>query len=170
MKRWLIFFLPLLYTACQQFPSNPPKNIEPPTVFIEHLKTDYIEFETSIDGLATDKVNILFFQLKVANFEAKALEFYGRADIEGPPEMVNHAIHFRTDLIGSDLDGTNYPFVILDDIQPESTYAFLRPKFPTNEYSPFSGTQGMIRSITITEVWAYDEHGNKFLVELGQST
>ena len=165
-KRWLLL-IPLIFIGCEQYPSNPPIPYQSmPTVLIEHIKTDYVEMETSIDGLSTNKVNLISFQLTIGDFNAEAIEFYGRAKLEGPPEMGDHALHFRTDLVMSEFIKSDYVFETLDGVQSDRTYQITRPKFPTNEYSPFSNSQGMLRCLTLTEAWAYDANGDKFLVEL----
>lgn len=165
-KRWFLL-LPLLIFGCEQYPSNPPiPSQDKPTVIIEHTHTDYVEIENYIDGLSTNKVNILSFKITIGDFNAKAIEFYGRAKLEGPPDMGDHDLHFRTDLVMSKLANPDYVFETLDNIQPETTYYIMRPKFPTNEYSPFSDQQGMLLSLTLTEAWAIDANGDKFLVKL----
>jgi len=165
-KRWYLLF-PLLLLGCEQYPSNPPiPNQNKPMVVIEHMRTDYVEIENYIDGLSTDKVNILSFKITVGDFNAKAIEFYGRARLEGPPEMGDHDLHFRTDLVASNVANPDYVFETLNHVKSNATYYISRTKFPTNEYSPFSNSQGMLQSLTLTEAWAYDENGDRFLVDL----
>ncbi len=165
MKVILLCLLLLCAVSCERFPTNPPLTLPPgPSVTIEHLETDYVTVDTSINGIVSNKVNVLSFYMKTEHLTAKALEIYGRAVMEGPPDDVEHAILFRTDNVAFDIDGTGYDFNTLDWVYPESEFTLVRPKFPTNDYAPFSGDQGKIVSVTVTEVWAYDEKGNKISV------
>jgi len=167
MRIAIIGMLLVLVVACDRYPANPPKDFpDAPKVEIAHLHTEYVEVDTTINGIASDKVNVLSFYIKAENFTAKALELYGRAAMAGPPDSVEHVVHFKTDDLSFDLNGTGYEFNILDYVNSESSYILVRPKFPSNEYSPFEGIQGKIESITITEVWAWPEIGEKFSVSI----
>ncbi|MCJ7813388.1 hypothetical protein MUP95_08770, partial [bacterium] len=114
--------------------------------------------------LTATKVNVLFFKIRAEHFTPSSIEIYGRALIQGPPESREQSIQYRTDSIVLNPEGTNYTFNTLQTIQADSTYMLVRPKFPTNEYSPFLGTQGMVEEISITEVWAYDAAGERIAV------
>lgn len=151
-----------LFVACQRFPTNPPKTPEAtPSVFIDHLATAYVLTKPPTQGLVATKVNVLSFRIRVKNFSGRALEFYGRVVIEGPPECRDHAVQYRTDSVVLYPADTGYTFNTLENIEPETTYILVRPKYPTNEYSPFEDTQGMVTEVTITDAWAYDDHGKK---------
>jgi len=165
MKTMAIFLVLFFLVGCEFFPSNPQdkvQNLE--TVYIEHCKTDYVSTEPPMDGVVATKVNVLTFQMRVKNFKPRALEFYGRAILDGPPESREHALCFRTDSVSLIPKDTGYIFNKLEEIDSESTYTLIRPKFPTNEYSPFCGTQGKVLKITITEVWAFNENYERFSV------
>ena len=156
MRIVIIGMLLVLVVACERYPANPPKDLpEAPAVEIAHLHTEYVEVDTTINGIASDKVNVLSFYIKALNFTARSLELYGRAAMAGPPDSVEHVIHFKTDDLSYDLNGTGYEFNILDYVNSESSYILVRPKFPSNDYSPFEGIQGKIESLTITEAVSY---------------
>ena len=160
-----IFLLVILITACENFPTNPLKDGEDViTVNIEHINTAYVETETPVEGIASDKVNILSFQFKVENFNPKAIEFFGIVVFDGPPEQEEHALHFRTDTLSYDLDIVGYEFNTLNCIESEAIYTLNRPKYPTNNYSPFEGDQGKIIEITFTEIWAIDQNDEQIPV------
>jgi hypothetical protein len=145
---------------CDRYPPNPvrvPSNLF--GVSIQHVDTDYISVQPPADGMVSTKVNVLSFRIVVKNLEVSALEFYGRAVMDGPPENRIHAVHFRTDSLGLKPDSTDYQFNLLQEIQPESVYVIVRPQYPTNEYSPFDDDRGKIISIEIDEVWAYQKNG-----------
>ena len=167
MKNTIIVMMMLLAVACERFPANPPKDFPAePVVHIQHLDTEYVTVDTTINGIAADKVNVLTFYIKAENLMANALEFYGLVVFAGPPDSIEHVVHFRTDDLSYELNGTGYNFNILEWVRSESSYILVRPKFPTNEYSPFEGVQGKIESLTITEVWAYPENGEKVSVAI----
>jgi hypothetical protein len=160
----------ILFIACEQIPLNPPKIPQNEnTVYIEHINTEYIPVNPNIEGLIASKINLLFFNLKVENFTAKTIEIFGRAVLSGPPVEHEHGIHFRTDQVTYKPDETGYEFNEFDWIEPEKVYTLVRPKYPTNEYSPFQDMQGMILEIDVTEVWAYDEFGERIPVILKES-
>jgi hypothetical protein len=167
MKYGIIIFISVLIVACDRFPANPSK-IEPPekTVFIEYTGTDYVSAESPVEGIIADKVNILSFEIRIENFVAKSLEFYGKAVLEGPPEYGEHSIHFSTDEVSLNPEDTGYSFNTLEFIQSGPVYTVVRAKFPTNEYSPFSGTQGKVIQVEIIEAWAYDENGEQMSVKM----
>ena len=170
MKYATPFLLFFLFVSCERFPSNPPKTpLNLKIVFVEHLSTDYVPADLPVEGIAATKVNVLSFSLRAENFMPKALEFFGTALIEGPPECRKHSVYFKTDTIFIHPEGTEYSFNTLEWIESGRTYTLVRPKFPTNEYSPFQGTQGMVTELTITEVWAIDGEGRRSSVVLGDS-
>ena len=167
MKSGIAVFLALFLVACERFPVNPPKAMPPgSTVSVQFLSSDYVATEPGTEGLVADKVNILSFAIRAENFQAKALEFYGKVVIEGPPDARQHSIQFRTDDVVVDPPNTGYTFNTLDSVATGYNYVLVRPKYPTNEYSPFEGTQGKIIELTITEVWAYDQDGNRISVTI----
>jgi len=169
MKYVTVFCVVLAFVACEHFPLNPSKEPLPEKVAsIEHVGTEYVPAQSPMDGIAADKVNVLSFNLRVDNFKPVAVEFYGRAILEGPPASEEHSIHFRTDSLTLLPIATNYEFNILNTINPGVTYSLLRAKFPTNEYAPFEGEQGKVKLLTITEAWAFDEDGNSYSLELIQ--
>ena len=167
MKYGIIIFIAVLIVACDKFPANPSK-IEPPekTVFIEYTGTDYVSAESQVEGIIANKVNVLSFEIRIENFVTKSLEFYGKAILEGPPEYGEHSIHFSTDEVALNPEDTGYSFNTLEFIQSGPVYTVVRAKFPTNEYSPFSGTQGKVIQVEIIEVWAYDENGEQVSVKM----
>jgi hypothetical protein len=156
--------------ACADFPSNPVK-IQPEirTASVRLAETQYIPVDPPGDGLVARKVNILCFEVRADNFEARAIELIGKATVEGPPETKEHAFHFRTDKVDSIVPDTPVVFNVLDSVEPESTYTVFRFQFPMNEYSPFADSQGMVKSVTIDEVWGYDREGTRFHVDLDPS-
>jgi len=164
MKKYLLLLAGVLLLFCEKYPANPPKDPNSKQVLIDHLNTEYIETEPPVEGIVATKVNILTFQIRARNFKPKSLEFYGRALLIGPPENREQAIHFKTDSIILSPVNINVDLNTLQSIEPESTYIIKRPKYPTNEYSPFKGEQGRVQLITITEVWACDEQGKKYPV------
>jgi len=168
MRYVTVFLSAILLISCGQYPSNPSKTLtsESKVVCIEHLNTDYVLANSSVDGIAATKVNVLSFSIRAENFMPKALEFFGTALIEGPPESREHSIYFQTDTVFVNPEGTGYTFNTMEWLEPGKTYTLVRPKFPTNEYSPFEGTQGMVTELTITEVWAIDGEKRKFSVAL----
>jgi len=161
-----IFLLLFIFiTSCEKFPSNPlMTSMKPETVFIKYLGTQYVPANPPAEGLVATKVNVLFFKIRIKNFETKALEIYGRTVIEGPPDSREHSLYFKTDTILVNPEETGYTFNTLGTVVPESTYTLVRAKFPTNEYSPFEGTQGEVKKVTITNIFAYDKNGKKFSV------
>ena len=167
MKRITLFFFAILFLNCSKSPTG--TRFEPLAVSIEHLGTEYVDADSTVDGLITTKVNILSFGIRSVNFRPKALEFYGRAIIHGPPENRVYAIHFRTDSVALNSTIAGFTFNIEEWIDPGSTYTLIRPKFPTNEYSPFQGLQGKVKEVSITEAWAFDENGNRFSVALSDT-
>ena len=160
---WAVSF----FSACSEYPNNPSKNPEPvPAVSIHHVQTDYVPTEPPTDGLLATKVNILILQLRAEAFTPKAIEFYGRATLVGPPDSHIHSIHLRTDSLSLVPNIEGYSFNTLDNIEPGSTYVIVRPKFPTNSYAPFAENQGKIDTIEFTEVWAWNADGQKISVQL----
>ena len=168
MKRSALCLSVILFLNCSKLPFGPGIRLEPSAV-IEHLGTEYVDADSTVNGLITTKVNILSFGIKSVNFRPKALEFYGRAIIHGPPENRVYAIHFRTDSVALNSTIAGFTFNIEEWIDPGSTYTLIRPKFPTNEYSPFQGLQGKVKEVSITEAWAFDENGNRFSVALSDT-
>ena len=163
----MLLFAFTIFLTCEKFPSNPTK-VRPDVKIasVTLVETQYIPVDPPGDGLVANKVNILHFRLQAVNFGAKSLELIGKATIEGPPETKEHAFHFRTDQIDSLVLNTPVVFNVLDSVEPETVYTVLRYQFPMNEYSPFVNTQGMVRSVTIDEVWGVDLQGNRFPVNL----
>jgi hypothetical protein len=145
-------------SQCSSFPSNPndSSSVEK-WVEIKHVQTEYITTETSVSGLAADKVNLLSFEIQANNFDAAALEVYGRVILEGPPYGREHNLHFRTDKL---LQTEAVTGVCIQTIQSDLPYLLVRSKYPTNEYSPFSGDQGKVVEVELTNVIAYDADGN----------
>ncbi len=170
MKRGLIVVLMVLIAGCSNYPSNPPKDsLLPKQVFIEHIGTDYVPATPPFSGLEATKVNVVKFKITVYNFQPEALEFYGIAHMQGPPDGLEHVIYFRTDDLTYELNDIGYEFEKLGCIEPDSTYIFMRPKFPTNDYLPFDGEQGKIIDVNIIDVWAYMGSSKKISVELVDS-
>ena len=163
---WLMSLCAFLL-FCDDYPSNPDE-IKPLSdgVILQQIKTEYIPVNPPAEGMTATKVNVLSFQFAVKGKEVKALEFYGKAIVAGPPEGRIYAVHFRTDSLGLTPDDTDYSFNIIDQIEPESTYTIIRPQYPTNEYSPFIDDRGKIVSIEISEVWAYRKDGTITSVSL----
>jgi hypothetical protein len=155
---------------CDEYPPNPVEvNLVPDGVIVQCIKTDYIPVNPPAEGMTATKVNVLSFQFAIEGKEVKVLEFYGRAIVAGPPEGRICAVHFRTDSLGLIPEGTDYPFNIIDEIEPDSTYLMIRSQYPTNEYSPFVGDRGKIVSIEIDEVCAYRKDGTIMSVSLVDS-
>ncbi|MBN2103469.1 hypothetical protein JW835_05440 [bacterium] len=154
---FLGIFVLFCISQCEQFPSNPENmSTESESVQIQHVNTDYITTETTLSGLATKKVNLLTFKIRANNFEAEALEIFGRVILEGPPFEREHNLHFRTDQLLQQEDGSCACF---ETIQAGLPYQLIRSKFPTNEYSPFCGDQGKVKCVIITNVIAYHADG-----------
>ena len=158
MRTWLYLLSFIWVLSCDQFPTNP---IQTPEVLkkasVACVESEYVPVNPPGEGLVATKVNVLAFRVRAMNFHAKAIELIGRATFEGLPGNSAHTFRFRTDSIGSAAPKTVYPFDVIRSIEPETTYTFFRFQFPMNEYSPFSGTLGKIRSVTIDEIFAYDE-------------
>jgi hypothetical protein len=170
MKKTLLLFLAIIFVACDTFPTNPPKTPPAqPLVSIEHASTDYVPVDPPGEGIVATMVNILTFEVKAENFQPKALEFYIKAGFEGPPDAQDHMILFRTDEVAYNPEETGYNFVTLDQIQSGTVYTLIRPKYPTNEYSPFQGDQGKILTVKIVEVWAISDIGEKYSVDFQDS-
>ena len=167
MQTARFFLLALFLVSCETFPTNTVR-IESPAeeVSVHHIGTEYVPVNGSIEGLLATKVNVLQFSVRVRNCSPVALECYGRLKMEGSPEEQEHSIRFRTDIVDCVPIETGCTFNTLSTIEPETSYTLLRPKFPTNEYAPFMGDRGKVSEVTITEVWAFDEHGNSHTVEL----
>lgn len=170
MKKIIPILLAVVFLVCAKLPNDPAKLIKPWTIFIEHLGTEYVEADLTVDGLISTKVNVLTFGIRSENFNPKALEFYGRAVLYGPPENREHAIHFRTDTITMEPTVTGFTFNTQEWISPGIDYTFNRAKFPTNEYSPFQGLQGKVKEVTITDAWALNENNVRFSIVLGETT
>lgn len=165
MRKVATIFIFFIFISCDKYPSNPPHNSAPEElVFIEHVSTEYVSSEPPSDMLTATKVNVLSFNIRAEHFTPSSIEIYGRALMEGPPDSREHSIHFRSDSLVFNPVGTGYTFNTLQTVQSGSTYTLVRPKYPTNEYSPFQGNQGMVEELSITEIWAYDETGEKFSV------
>ena len=164
----IIGFLPLVLMTCGKVPQNPTADQDgPKQVKIQQLETEYVPATPATDGILADKVNVIKLEFEAVNFSAKSLEFFGRAEFEGPPDDREHAIHFRTDTVDP-LCGEDIQFNVLQQVQRSSRYVLARPKFPTNEYAPFEGEQGKITRWIITEAWGYDENQNRFSISLAE--
>ncbi|MBN1782708.1 hypothetical protein JW948_16345 [bacterium] len=148
----------LVFSQCERFPSNPSLgNSGSPWVEIRHVATEYTANPVTVNGLAADKVNLLTFEILANDFETRALEVFGRVILEGPPYEREHRLHFRTDVL---LQKESESCQCLDYIQPELPYQIVRAQFPTNEYSPFMGSQGKVKEVIITDAVAIDANGN----------
>ncbi len=159
----------LIFSGCDRYPTNPSTaDGTSPAVEIRLVETEYLPVRATEDGLVADKINILTFEIE-SRIAAKAFEFCGRAQVEGPPESQSHVLHFRTDTVNA---VTTLPVVfnVIEIIQPGDIIRLVRSKYPTNEYAPFIGNQGMIESIEITEIWAIDMTGNRTRISFSEST
>jgi hypothetical protein len=65
-----------------------------------------------------------------------------------------------------DPQGTEFTLNKLSKLQPDSSYLLVRAKFPTNDYFPFSGSQGKIKQVEWTEAWACDETGERVPIKI----
>jgi hypothetical protein len=158
----------LVVLCCDKSPQNPSLNGDDrKQVRIQQLETEYVPATPPTDGILADKVNVLRFEFEALNFSADRLEFFGRAEFEGPPDDREHAVHFRTDSVDP-LCGEDIEFNILEQVRCSSRYILSRPKFPTNEYAPFEGEQGKIKQWVIYEAWGYDENQNRFSIQLAE--
>jgi len=168
--KWVMIFIGLgMLLSCERFPSAPEDgSLNSPTVFLKKGDINYIDTVSPFTGLVATKVNLVDFRVSVSNFEADALEFYGNVVLNGPPDSATHSIHFRTDLLSTNLKIQGYTLNTLDEIKADTTYRLFRAKFPTNEYAPFAGTQGMILSLKITHCWAYLADGSRVAVVLSE--
>lgn len=169
MKRWGVLLLLFIVSACERFPSN-PADISgiTPTVSIAYEGTEYVTAAPSVDGLVADKVNILTFSLKAENCTLSAIEFFGSVQLSGPPDSVDHAIHFRSDALLESAGSLTIPFEEIQRINEGMVYTFKRPVFPTNEYAPFENGQGSVRSVSISEIWAHDTAGVTYRLPLDE--
>jgi hypothetical protein len=166
MKRGIVFCFAMAL-SCQRVPLGPDvSNITDPTVIIEHVSTEYVTATQPKAGILADKANVLFFQIRLANCPVKSLEFLGYATLEGPPDDHQQIVHFWTDSAGTTPQGVEFDVNTLQDIQPDSTYTLVRTKFPTNDYFPFSGSQGKIKQVEWTEAWACDQTGKRFSIKM----
>lgn len=162
MKAFVLVLFALCILGCEQYPSNPPLEQDAdPFIQIVHKATDYVEATSNIPGIAADKTNILLFEFEIANFETVAMEVLGIVTLEGMDEKKEHTIHFYTDQILVEPQGTDYELNTLDKLVPESTYTLIRSKFPPNEYAPFKNDMGRIKTLKFCEVWAYNASGEK---------
>lgn len=171
VRQLLVFFagILLIFWGCDRYPTNPPTAESSfPAVEIRLVEAEYLPVLTTEDGLVADKINILTFEIE-SHISAKALEFCGRARVEGPPESQLHVLHFRTDTVNS-IAVVSADFNEVESIQPGDVIRLVRPKYPTNEYAPFIGNQGMIRSVEITEIWAIDMAENRTRISFSEST
>ena len=169
MRRMIPILLLVVMAACERFPTNPVNTPPSENVCIEHLSTDYVPAEPPLQGIVATKVNILTFNIMAENFQPKALEFYIKAEFEGPPDAQDHMILFRTDQVTFNPDETGYTFDTLEQMSTDTIYTLHRPKYPTNEYSPFDGDQGKILSVQVVEVWAMNQEGEKYSVAFKDS-
>ena len=169
MKRTLFLLLIIPFLRCSDFSSDSNDSRNDGTVFIRHTGTEYVETKPPGQGLVATKVNVLSFEIRTEDCQPRALEFYGRAEIQGPPGNREHGFCFRTDSVSLDAQITGYTFNTEARLDQGTTYVLMRPKYPTNEYAPFEGTQGKVIGVTITEVWAIDEYDNRCSVCLEES-
>jgi hypothetical protein len=170
LRTFIIFLIFASILACEDFPSNPVKvQSKIKTASVRLAETRYVPVDPPGEGLVARKVNVLCFEVRAKNFQARAIELIGKSTVAGPPETKEHAFHFRTDKIDSIIPDIPVVFNVLDSVLPETTYTVTRYQFPMNEYSPFADTQGMVRSVTIDEVWGYDLQGTRFHVDLDPS-
>jgi hypothetical protein len=154
--------LTLLLSQCEQLPTNPvPGKSDLQTVTINHVGTDYVAAQTTMEGLATSKVNMLTFEIQTHNFEARALDIFGRVILDGPPYEREQSLHFRTDIL---LQKENEVCICLDELISHKSYRIIRSQFPTNEYSPFIGDQGKVREVIISHVTAIDADGQEISI------
>lgn len=158
----ILITISLLIFGCTNSPTESYEKL--PTVTINHVTTDYVQAEPPGGGLVATKVNILTFTIDVTYSQPKAIEFYGQMVLHGPPENQVQAIYFRTDTLAITPKVPGFAFHKHSTIEPGSTYTLVRPQFPTNEYAPFDGTQGMLKDLKITNAWAIDELGMKTLI------
>ncbi len=166
MKSLFVVFTALVLLGCEQYPTNPSKEeANEPAIQIMHKVTDYVDATSTVDGVAANKTNVMIFEFEIDNFEATAIEILGTVVLEGNDEK-EHAIRFWTDQILVQPEGTQYEFNTIDDLLPESTYTMIRSKFPPNEYAPFEGDMGKVKSLKFCEVWAYDELGDKESIQI----
>ncbi|MBN1895767.1 hypothetical protein JW906_14850 [bacterium] len=165
---WTIASLILIILCCDKTPQNPILDTDgQKQVRIQHLETDYVPAKPATDGILADKVNVLRFEFEAVNFNARRLEFFGRAEFEGPPDDREHAVHFKTDTVDP-LCAEDIEFNILQQVRRSDRYVLARPKFPTNEYAPFEGEQGKVKKWIICEAWGYDENQNRFSIQLAE--
>ena len=145
-------------TSCAEYPVNPPKDPEPEKrVVVQHVETQYLPVTETGSGLITNKINLLTFRIIPEQIDCKALEFCGRTILCGPPVHEEHVLHFRTDQAINDTEDIDVQPNIIDHIQPDSAILLFRIKYPTNEYAPFEGDQGMVQSLDILDCWMIDE-------------
>lgn len=162
MKAFVLLIIGLFVLGCEQYPSNPTQEHDAePSIQITHRATDYVNATCDIPGIAADKTNIMLFEFEIENFEAVAMEVLGVVTLEGINEEKEHTIHFYTDQILIEPQGTEYEFNTIDNLIPESTYTLIRSKFPPNEYAPFKNDIGRIKTLKFCEVWAYNASGEK---------
>lgn len=148
--------------ACDKYPANPVEpEIFESVIHIDHLATEYVEARHHIDGLVTDRANLLTFSVSVDNLTADALEVHGKVIIGGPPYQKEHAFTFRTDSISYNLDNCPILQEIILEISSGRSYTFSRSILPPNEYSPFSGEQGKVDSIVLNTVYSIAADGSK---------
>lgn len=170
MKSAFFILLTVFAVSCGKFPANPDYNSsKEETVFIAHQSTDYVAIDPPFEGSVATKVNVLSFTLKVENCRPVAVEFCGRVVMEGDTEDQEHSLQFRTDTVEMDAPVMGYIFNTLERIDPGLNYTLIRPKLPTNEFSPFVGNQGRVKSLTINEAWVIDGDGKKYSATLKDS-
>ena len=160
----------LISSTCSRYPDNPTQDAEiEESASVRHLNTEYVECDLGLKGSLATKINVMVFEVMVTQTPVRAVEFFGRAIIEGPPDHRTHAVHFRTDSVLFHPDLKGYEFRTFESIRPGIPYTLYRPKLPTNEYVPFHGKQGMVMAITIDEVWAIQEDGVRMPIALDVS-
>lgn len=164
MRRAMFLLFIVSFLRCSDFSSNSVDPRASGSVYIQHVGTEYVETLPPGQGLVATKVNVLSFEIRAENCQPNALEFYGRAAIQGPPGNREHGFCFRTDSLSINTEIAGYNFNVEQRINHGTTYTLMRPKYPTNEYAPFEGIQGKVMEVTITEAWAIYENGDQYSV------
>ncbi|MCK5148862.1 hypothetical protein KAR48_19060 [bacterium] len=160
MRKLTFILLALVVMGCERFPTNVGDlESDEPLLSIDHLSTEYMTTATDMEGIISDKINILTFRVMAENCKLSVVEFIGTVTLNGPPGSAEQAIRFRTDKLYTVISGLEIPLEEITEILQGQEYIFKRPVFPTNEYSPFENEQGMVKTVNITEIWAYDTTG-----------
>ena len=166
MRKALLLLIIVSFLHCSDFSSDSVDPRNDGILYIQHVGTEYVKTIPPGQGLVATKVNVLSFEIRAENCQPNALEFYGRAAIQGPPGNREHGFCFRTDSVAIATQIESYNFNVEQQINNGTTYILMRPKYPTNEYAPFEGIQGKVMEVTITEAWAIYENGNRYSLAL----